>query len=151
MSNQASLQKLYRLISIRPRSEKEIRDYFRRKEIYDDETIESSIEKLKKLRLLNDQEFAKAWVQSRSRKLGKKSIKQELFQKGIAKELIEKVMSVSEDEETIAQKLLKKKSKVWKDLAPLEFKKKAFGFLGRKGFEYSVIEKAIKIYYNTSI
>lgn len=158
------MQRLYRLISIRQRSEKEIRDYFRiknqrakikGKETYNDEVIEATIKKLKELRLINDLEFAKAWIQARSKKKGIRAIKPELFQKGISKEIIEEVTSNKKqdtNEEEIAARLLEKKINSWKNLEPLKFKKKAYEFLMRRGFEYDivkdVIEKFVKRDYN---
>jgi len=150
------LNKLYRLLSIRARSEKEIRDYFKirnkklkikNKPAIADEVINELITHLKQKDLINDLEFTKAWVESRSRKKGLRVIKQELFQKGIDREIIEIVISrQSSDirEEEVAKKLLEKKIKVWKNLSNLEFKKKAYEFLMRKGFEYEIVKDIIE-------
>lgn len=155
------IERLYKLFSIRGRSEKEIRDYFRAKnyklKLKDKEQISTSlinsvIQKLKEQKLLDDQEFARAWMESRSKKYGKNRIKQELFQKGISKEIIENVLNDGADEEKLAEQTLEKKFRIWKNLPTLEFNKKAFSFLMRRGFEYdvvkSVVEKYIKKEYN---
>lgn len=143
--NSKILERVYRLISLRQRSEKEIRDYFSKKQ-YSDLVIEETVKKLKELRLLDDEQFAKDWVQSRSKKLGPKALKQELFQKGISKDIIEGVIGFRENEEEVAQRILEKKVRIWNGLPPLEFKKKAFGFLGRRGFEYEIVSKAVEKY-----
>lgn len=157
------IERLYKLFSIRLRSEKEIRDYFRAKnyklKLKDKEQISTSlinsvIQKLKEQKLLDDQEFARAWMESRSKKYGKNRIKQELFQKGIDKEIVESIMySVSSIEgEKIAQEALEKRIARWRNLKPMEFRKKAYDYLLRRGFEYdvvkSVVEKYIKKEYN---
>lgn len=135
------LQKVYRLFSFRDRSEKEIRDYLK-----DSEKIDEIIEKLKEQGLLDDEKFAKAWVESRRRKFGLRRIKQELVQKGIDREIVESIMyqvlSIKSEEE-VAKEALEKKARAWKSLEPLEFRKKAYGYLQRKGFEFEIVKKAV--------
>src|SRR3990167_3844852 len=142
------LQKIYRLFSFRDRSEKEIRDYLKVKsknlkvKIGENEIIE----KLKEQGLLDDEKFAKAWVESRRRKFGLRRIKQELVQKGIDREIVESIMyqvlSIKSEEE-VAKEALEKKARAWKSLEPLEFRKKAYGYLQRKGFEFEIVKKAV--------
>lgn len=156
------MEKMYRWFSLRQHSEKEVRDYFRTKNLesrikgkeeVSQLAVESLIENLKKKGMVNDKEFAKAWAEARRKtKLkGIKAIRAELFQKGIDKETIEEVTRVESQkssEEGLAKQALEKKMKYWKNLPTLEFHKKAFEFLLRKGFDYetvrSVIEKTIK-------
>lgn len=159
------MERVYGLSSIRMRSEKELRDYlknlsFKRKIKGSDEispiVIESTIDKAIDKGLVNDEEFAKAWVESRGKKYGTKRIKQELFKKGIDRETIAEVISskAADKEEETAQKILEKKIRVWKNLPEIEFKKKAFDFLVRRGFEYSlvskIVEKLVKKIYNNN-
>jgi regulatory protein len=135
------LQKVYRFLSFRDRSEKEIRDYLR-----NSENIDEIIEKLKEQGLINDEKFAKEWVQSRRRKYGLRRIKQELLQKGIERSIIDQVLSSElrvQSEEQIAENALEKKNKAWENLEAMEFKKKAYGFLVRKGFEYEVVKEVV--------
>ncbi|MBI3109753.1 regulatory protein RecX [Candidatus Daviesbacteria bacterium] len=138
------LQKVYRLLSFRDRSEKEIRDYLKGKS----ENSGEIIEKLKEQGLMNDEKFAKEWVESRrrSKQKGVKALRLELWQKGINKEIIEQVVSyqlLAVSETQIAEKALEKKEKVWKNLEALEFRKKATDFLMRKGFEYEVAKVVV--------
>src|SRR3954470_21375392 len=96
---QKYLALLYRYLTIRNRSEKEIRDYLTKKQA-EPQVIESLIALLYEQKFLNDEAFARAWVRSRARfrPRGKRVLIMELNQKGIDKELIEKVLS-EEDEE----------------------------------------------------
>lgn len=149
------MERMYGLFNIRQRSEKEVRTYlknlsFKRKvkdqEEISDLTINSLIEKLKQKRLLDDKQFAKDWVEARrkSKQKGIRVIKAELLQKGIDKEIIEEVISDKREEiseEELAKQALEKKMRVWKNLSPLEFKRKAMEFLMRRGFEYEVVKK----------
>lgn len=154
------MERMYGLFSIRQRSEKETRRYlknlsFKRKikdqEEISDFAIEAIITKLKQLKFIDDEEFAKSWLEARSKKKGIRVIKQELFQKGIDREIIEEVVSVQSSvvsEQQTAEKLLEKKLKFWKNLPPQEFRKKAYGYLLRRGFDYSssknIVEKLLK-------
>ena len=154
------MERMYGLLGRRQRSEKEIRDYFRiknyksrikEKSFVSELVIESVIDKLKRKGLLNDLEFAKAWVESRSRKKGLNAIKSELINKGISREIVEDVLisqTSAVGEKTVAEKLLERKMKIWKNLPDLEFKQKALQFLMRRGFGYEtskqVLEKILK-------
>lgn len=144
------MEKMYRLWSIRQRSEKEVRDYFRiRKKDISKVAIDALVENLKKKGMVNDLEFAKVWVEARrkSRQKGIRAIKAELFQKGIEKEIIEEVVSgqvTGYSEEELAKQALEKKMRVWKNLDPQKFKQKAYEFLMRRGFEYEVVKGAVE-------
>jgi len=148
------LQKLYRLFSIRQRSEKEVIDYFGSKNYelkilgkqqIDQNTIDWLIDTLKQQNLINDLEFAKNWVEVRSKKKGLKVIKYELLQKGIDAEIVSSVMNqiLGAEEQKTAEYLLEKKMRIWKNLPILEFKKKAYEFLMRRGFEYEVVKEVV--------
>ncbi|QQG43618.1 MAG: RecX family transcriptional regulator [Candidatus Daviesbacteria bacterium] len=152
------MERMYRLFSIRQRSEKEVRDYLKnlsfKRRLKEQEEISSFIvdtivARLKQLKFINDEEFAKAWVSARrkSKQKGVRVLKQELFQKGINKEIIEEVINdtgyvISEAE--LAKQALEKRMKIWKNLPTLEFKKKAYEFLTRRGFEFSVIKEVVE-------
>ena len=150
------VERVYGLLGIRIRSEKEIRDYLQKlsfkrrikeKEEISEQTIELLIDKLKQKGLINDLEFARSWIESRKKKKGIRVIVQELYQKGIDKEIIEDVISrQSSDvtEEQTAKKLLEKKLKSWQNLPPLQFKKKAYEFLLRRGFQYSLVKDLVE-------
>ncbi len=152
------MERMYTLFNIRQRSEKEIRDYlknlsFKRKVKDQDELSEAAVElliiKLKQKGLLNDGEFAKSWAAARrrSKQKGKRLLQYELAQKGIAKNIIDQVLEKgSEDysEEGLATVALQKKLKLWQKLPELEFKKKTYQFLGRKGFDFETISAVIE-------
>lgn len=155
------MERMYGLFNIRARSEKEIRNYlnklsFKRK-IKDSDNgvsemaVSSLIDKLMKKGMINDKQFASSWVEARSKKYGPQRIRQELFSKGIDRETVDAVFSeqvTGDSKEKLAEQLLKRKIKAWKNLEPLKFKKKAYEFLMRRGFEFdfikSVVEKFLK-------
>ncbi len=154
------MERMYGLFNIRQRSEREVKDYlknlsYKRKIKGDEEippiAIDLLIEKLKQKGLLNDEEFAKAWVQARSKKKGLVVIKGELFRKGIDREIIEQVTgeeSLGSRQQIVAEQLLVKRWDRFKNLPSLEKRKKSYDFLLRRGFDYEmvseIIEKLIK-------
>lgn len=150
------MEGMYALFSIRQHSEKEIRDKLRmknfkiktssEKEQISEIVIESLIQRLKDKSLIDDEQFAKGWVDARrkSKNKGKIALKSELISKGINKEIIEKVLGENiVNEEELARQAIEKKLKNWNKLEPQKFKQKIFGFLGRKGFDYDTILKTI--------
>jgi regulatory protein len=157
------MDKMYRLFGLRQRSEKEVRDYFRIKNVQakirdnepiSDTIIELVIERLKQKGLLNDKEFARSWLEARrkSQKKGLQIIKSELFQKGIDREIIAELfeeVSLGQDTEgSIAKQSLEKKARIWKNLDPNEFRKKATEFLVRRGFSYSIAKETVDNFLN---
>jgi regulatory protein len=143
---QKTWDKLLRFVSVRPRSEKEIRDYFKRKKVH--ESLHQKLfNRLKRLDLINDAAFAKWWIEQRTtfRPRGKRVIGYELRAKGVKKEVVEEALSkVAIDEEKVAKTLLTKKEYRWKGLSGKEVYLKKSQFLARKGFSWETIEKVTR-------
>lgn len=151
------MERMYHWFSIRQHSEKEVRDYFRIKNVefrikdrgqISQLVIDALIETLKRKGMVNDLEFAKVWAEARrkSKQKGIRAIKQELYQKGINREIIEEVTKLEDrevSEEELAKQALEKKMKHWKNLPTLQLQKKATDFLLRKGFDYETVKKII--------
>lgn len=144
---QKSLDKVLRFATVRPRSEKEIRDYFKRKK-YHISIYDSLLEKLKHFELLDDFKFAKWWVDQRLqfRAKSKRVLQIELRQKGITKEIIDEVLEGTIiDEEKMAKDLLSKKEYKWKNLEPRLARQKKSQYLAGKGFGWDIISRLVKI------
>jgi regulatory protein len=146
--SQKYLALLYRYLTIRNRSEKEIRDYLIKKQA-EPHVIKSLIALLYEQKFLNDETFARMWVKSRAnfKPRGKRMLAMELSQKGIAKEIIEKVLHEENeeipDELTQAKNSIKKRIEKVKDLPRQEIYQKVGAFLARRGFGWDIIKKAI--------
>jgi regulatory protein len=140
------LEKSFRLLSVRPRSEKELSEKLSKK--FDKQTVNNTLEKLKDYKYLNDEEFTKSWISSRKTGRGKKALFFELKQKGIKKETLEKELGEisHKDELENAFSLVKKKTK-YKNLSRNEAFKKVAPFLSRRGFSYEVVKKVINSLY----
>lgn len=139
---------VYRYLGIRNRSEKEIRDYLTKKNA-DPSVIEKIIALLYEQKFLNDEQFARSWViqRARFRPKGKSALKFELQQKGIAKELIEKILAEENeelpDELTQAKRLIERRIQKLQGQPRQEIYNKVGAFLARRGFNWEIIKKAI--------
>ncbi|OGH12910.1 MAG: hypothetical protein A2776_00310 [Candidatus Levybacteria bacterium RIFCSPHIGHO2_01_FULL_40_10] len=120
-------------------------DYLLRKNFID-ETINSVLKRLVDLKFLNDEEFAKSWIESRQKYKGKSKyiLKNELRLKGLKNDLIEPLLNEAEDDLETAKTLFEKKKKTLAKLPAEEFKKKMAAFLQRRGFSWSVVSKLLK-------
>lgn len=142
---QKSLNRLIAYASRRPRSEKEIKDWFKRKEV-PQEFYDRLIEKLKKFDMFGDERFAKFWVESRMsfRPKSKRIMNYELRIKGVNKDIIDKVLSeINLDEAKIAKELVEKKMYKWEKFDKQTKRKKMSEFLARQGFGWDVIRKVV--------
>ena len=98
------------------------------------------IDKLISKGYLNDQTFAKFWVENRFIKKGisKKRLQLELIKKGISREIIEEALKSRNDEEEI-QKIIAKKRKKYDD-------DKLISYLVRQGFSYQLAQNQVRDY-----
>jgi len=138
-------EKVLRFLSYRPRSEKEIRDYLKKKNA-SQKTSKAIIKKLKKLELIDDRSFALWWIQQRSsfRPRGRRALWFELKQKGIDQEIIKDSLFSDKKELVLAKKAAQKKAKFLKNLESLAFRQKMTGFLARRGFDWETIKKVLE-------
>ena len=142
-------EKLLRFATLRPRSKKEIDDWFYKRQVHTS-IQDKLIRKLEKLRLYDDEEFARWWVQQRInfRPRGKKLLRIELSQKGVKKDVVEDVMAELDneiDEYEIAKKMMQKNSYKWDKYDTKEKKMKASLFLARKGISWEVIKEVTSL------
>ena len=152
------LEKVLNWLGFRPRSEKEIKDYLTKKTgslKNKDSLMEEVVEKLRRLELIDDEKFALWWLEQRQqfRPKGKWALSGELKQKGISRELIDRVLNQAlnkEDESGLAIGILLKKGSRFNNLALEEKKQKLYGLLARRGFSYEIIRGAIDEYLEKS-
>lgn len=129
------------LISRRPRSEWELHDYLKRKD-YDEQTAQQIINKLNERGYVDDNDFAKRWVESRRllKATSKRRLTQELRQKRVSGEIIDEVLAADEtDEREVLRELIARKrqqSRYQDDL-------KLMQYLSRQGYNYDDIKSAL--------
>ena len=138
-------------LSFRSRSEKEVIDNLKKKKV-NPAIIEKIINKLKEHNFINDVDFAKMWIESRTR-FKPRSIKLiilELKQKGISQEIIDTIIHPPAGESLIIQNdleqaktLVRKKLPRYQNLTKQELYQKLGGFLARRGFNWDTIKQSI--------
>lgn len=129
------------LISRRPRSRWEIADYLKRKS-YEPEEIEYVLNQLYEKGYINDEDFARRWVENRRllRATSKRRLTLELKQKRIEDQIIDKVLSEDiTNEQEILVELIDKKRKQTR----YQDKQKLIQYLIRQGFNYGDIKTVI--------
>lgn len=153
-------------IMIRPRSEKEVRDYLTRTYMYpkpksyvdksgqrhfkkqsvDKEQVQAMIarvmERLQNKGHLSDESFAKAWIESRMlhKKPSRRKLEQELMQKGVSQSIIAtQLQNFNLNEKGNLLELVKKKRK----LIRYQDDTKLIAYLLRQGFNYDDIKDAL--------
>ncbi|HXG35934.1 MAG TPA: RecX family transcriptional regulator [Dehalococcoidia bacterium] len=130
-----------RLIAYRPRSEADIRARLARKQL-DQSVIDETVQRLRELGLIDDEAFARSWVESRMRSSprGKGLICWELRSQGVDPELAQEATSEIDDEEAAYSAALRKaaKSGSYSDYRKLR------DFLLRRGFGYQTVARALR-------
>ncbi len=129
------------LISLRPRSGREVSRNLKSKG-FDEELIQRVITRLQEIELLNDESFARYWVEQREtfKPRSSRALQQELMQKGVSREIIDTVLS-DLDETSAARRAAQKQQYKWAHLPEDEFRKKLGGFLQRRGFYYGIVRQ----------
>ena len=152
-SNGINFEKFYKaslnFLSFRPRSEKEMRDYLTKKKC-DDLTAQKIIESLLRTKFIDDEEFARRFVEQRTKFKPKANrvIKYELKQKGITQELIDQLFEDKEESDTSDfAKALDLAERKMPRYARIEDKRKVYEKLGRflasKGFDWDTVKQVI--------
>jgi regulatory protein len=129
-------------LSYRPRSQAEVEDYLRRRGTPDAQ-IGTVVERLEGAGLLDDEAFARYWVENREhfRPRGLRALRYELRKKGIEDETIEQTLASLDSSES-AYRSVEEKARQWRHLDQQTFCRKAIEYLARRGFEYEVAREA---------
>ncbi len=137
-------EKALHYLSFRPRSEQEMRRYLRDKGL-DEGPSEQIVARLKRAHLVDDQDFAQFWVQSRQmhRPRGRRALRAELSRKGVPRDVIDgSIQDIDEEAQafqaarTVAHRLASLEQRV--------FFHRLLGYLQRRGFGYDVAIKVIR-------
>jgi regulatory protein len=157
LENESQFGKLYmRALEyslMRPHSERELSDYLYRK-TRDTRTKEGSIKKgvskeltervyarITERGYVNDEAFARFWVENRQLRKGisKRKLQAELASKGVDRSIVDPLLSQTErNDEDELQKIIEKKAGRYDDV------QKLIAYLARQGFGYDDIKQAIE-------
>lgn len=140
-----AFQKAVQYLSYRPRTEQEVRKKLTDQE-FPEELINAVLERLNKLELVCDENYARFWIENRSefRPRSHRLLSLELIRKGVSSETIDEALEDAEDEESLAYKAAMKYVHRLEGLDWNDFRKKLSGFLGRRGFAYNIIAPVVR-------
>jgi len=134
-------------LSYRPRSCWEVENFLKRKKATS-KVIGKVEEKLKKLKLLNDGEFSRWFLEQRAkfRPRGLRAIRSELYKKRVDSKVIDEVLAEFEggdfelgNARKMAEKFKKRKAR----LKGRDFRDKLYSYLAGLGFGYDTIKTVI--------
>lgn len=136
---QRAYNQALRFLSYRPRSQVEVARNLRDKD-YTAEAVEAAMERLQSQQYVDDREFVLYWLDNRDRfrPQGARALRYELRQKGVDSEVINTALA-DLDEDALAWAAIEGKLNRWHGLSQADFRKKAMGFLDRRGFSYGII------------
>jgi regulatory protein len=137
-------QKALHFLSYRPRSSMEVRQNLAKRDT-PEALVEETVNRLQHAGLVNDQEFARAWVENRNtfQPRSKKALQMELRRKGLSDEVIQPVLAEQVDEQALAFEAARKYTRRLAGLEWLEFRQKLSGFLSRRGFSYTTLSPVV--------
>ena len=123
---------------------------------YRPDLVEGAIDRLIELAMLDDDAFARAWVESRdrARPRGERALRAELRQKGVERSIVDAVLEdradTSDDpdrpgaDEDAARRLLAKNAHALERIPDLRARRqRAYGLLSRNGFDPETAGSAI--------
>jgi regulatory protein len=144
-AREVAYQKAMRFLGYRARSVQEVRDNLQKHEI-PEHVIEEVLKRFQETNLLNDQEFAQAWVENRNtfRPRSRRALAMELRHKGLDDEVVQNVLDNNVDENALALEAARKYLRKVQKLEWPDFRQKLGSFLGRRGFSYGVIAPVLR-------
>ncbi len=144
-AREAAIQKALRFLGYRARSVSEVRENLHKHEI-PESVIELTLKRLQETGLLNDQEFAQAWVENRNtfRPRSRRALAMELRRKGLGDDVIQQTLEQTVDESSLARDAGRKYLRKVQGLDWPDFRNKLGGFLGRRGFSYDVVAPVLR-------
>jgi regulatory protein len=143
-AGEMAYQKALHFLSFRPRSSTEVHQNLLKRGI-PETCVEETVARLQRAGLVNDQEFARAWVENRNtfKPRSRSALRMELHRKGLSDEILQPVLDEQVDEETLAFEAARKYAHRLAGLEWPEFRRKLGGFLARRGFSYTTLSPVV--------
>lgn len=142
------LDAAYRFLSLRPRSEFEVRTRLKKKG-HTEASIGRAIAELKRQGVLDDSSFARFWTENRESfsPRGRALLTMELRSKGIDPGIVTEVLQDLNEEES-AYRAACKRAKRSLQLEYEDFRNLMASFLRRRGFGYEVSQRVLNRLWN---
>nr|MBC7244547.1 RecX family transcriptional regulator [Chloroflexota bacterium] len=127
----------------RPRSRAEVETYLQRHQVTAP-ILQSVMERLLDAGLLDDEAFARYWVENREsfRPRGQRSLRFELRRKGVSDAIVEEAIEEIDEAES-AYRAGRDRARQLSRLDYQGFCRRLSGFLQRRGFDYDVVKETV--------
>jgi regulatory protein len=134
-------------LTVGARSRAQLRQAMVRKQIPDD-VATAVLDRFEEVDLVDDEEFARQWVQSRhlGRGLARRALTYELRQRGVAEDTLKNAVDelTADDELAAARELVRRKAATMRNDDPQRRVRRLAGMLARKGYGGAVAMQAIR-------
>ena len=132
-----------RFLTTRFRSVAEVRERLGRR--FEKNIVEQTVTRLVEEGLLNDEQFAQQWRQSRERRKprSRRMIEQELKQRGVADDVVDDAMQDFDSLDAAYRSVAKYAARQGRNDRAV-FDRRVSAFLGRRGFEPSVVRETLR-------
>lgn len=137
-------ERAVRLIARRPRSETEVRQRLQKAGVAAP-VIAVVLDRLRNSKLLDDEAFAKFWVENRTtfRPRSKRALQMELKRKGVSTAALDDALQETNDTQA-AYALAQKRAQRLASLPAPDFRRKLSDYLARRGFDYEIVEPIVR-------
>lgn len=134
------------LLESRDYTEKQLRDKLKMgKTPYTEEEIDGAIAYVKSYHYIDDERYARNYIECMSARKSRRQIALELYQRGVERALVEEAFEEAgelQEEELIRMWIEKKHFDP--DTADIKEKQRMYGFLIRKGFSSTEVNQALR-------
>ena len=144
-AREEAMQRAMRSLGRRARSAQELRESLAKAEI-DSEVIESTLQRLRELNLLDDAAFARAFISDRQRFHPRAAsvLRYELRKKGIDEATARDALQEQADDASAALAAAEKAARRFASLPWPLFRQKLGAWLGRRGFGWQIANQATR-------
>lgn len=140
-----AMERAVKLLSMRDHSEGELREKLYQAG-YPDAVIDQVMDKLEIMNLVDDENFAESWVESRAHRHGRKRLEQELTRKGVSRDTARRAVSALTDEDQLqdAVRLVGKFLARTHGDMDRSLYQRTLAMLARHGYDADIARKAIE-------
>lgn len=134
-------------LTYRPRSVREVRERLAKKGV-EPAVVEAVLERLAGWGYIGDEGFARYWIENRgaNQPRGKRLLRQELWQKGVERETVERALAEAEiDEVGGALALARKRLRQLGAFDEATQRRRLGAFLQRRGYDYATAKRALDL------
>jgi regulatory protein len=142
---EVAYERALNLLSYRPRSTAEVRRRLTEKQ-FDEQTTAEVIARLTRAGLLDDEVFARYWIENRDtfKPRGSRALRYELRQKGVADSVLDAVLTDYDESDAAYRAGLTRAQRLARQFTDIDtLRSKLLAFLSRRGFSYGLARDTV--------